>query len=280
MLSLGHGFECTRTVFKAGRSDVPRWCAWFLVAMVLIGVVGMAAVLWAAEITLSWNPNTESDLAGYKIYQSTLSGQYGAPVATIGTVTQHTLALPALTVDQTYFFSVTAYDVSGNESGKSNEVSTVVAGLAAIPIPTEFRAVTVDGVTTLSWKLGGQATQSALRVHRLGTPYDSCETSFPYCGPAEAIATKTLALAPGDYDAWVHAVVPGEPWGEAQGLKFTVPVPAPVDPPPAPPAGLQILSSSASGIVIMASRQDCPRVVTSTRGSTATMFKRTVKCAR
>ncbi len=75
---------------------------------------------------LTWNANTESDLAGYKVYRrATSTGTYGAPIATIpaGTVTYQALGL---TVGTTYWFTVTAYDAAGNESSFSNEVSKSV----------------------------------------------------------------------------------------------------------------------------------------------------------
>lgn len=72
--------------------------------------------------TLNWSANSESDLAGYKIYRGTVSGGYGAPIAVLGsTVTTHTMS--ALQSGTTYFFVITAYDASGNESSYSNEVS-------------------------------------------------------------------------------------------------------------------------------------------------------------
>ena len=73
-------------------------------------------------LTLTWETNTESDLAGYKVYRSTTSGTYGAPIAVIqGNVT--TYQGTNLTRGQTYYFVVTAYDTSGNESDFSIEVS-------------------------------------------------------------------------------------------------------------------------------------------------------------
>ena len=72
--------------------------------------------------TLQWNANNEPDLAGYKIYRATASGAYGAPIAVIqGNITSY--AMPGLQVGTTYYFVVTSYDSSDNESGWSSEVS-------------------------------------------------------------------------------------------------------------------------------------------------------------
>jgi hypothetical protein len=70
--------------------------------------------------TLSWMPNADSDLAGYKVYMGTSSGRYGTPVD-VGNVTTYTAG--NLTVGTTYYFTVTAYDQSKNESLHSSEVS-------------------------------------------------------------------------------------------------------------------------------------------------------------
>ena len=75
-----------------------------------------------SSATLIWNANTDSDLAGYKIYRATTSGGYGAPIATLqGNVTTYMAA--GLQSGTTYFFVITAYDLAGNESLRSNEVS-------------------------------------------------------------------------------------------------------------------------------------------------------------
>ena len=75
-----------------------------------------------SSITLTWNANTENDLAGYKIYRATTSGGYGAPIATLpGNVT--TYIASGLQLGTTYYFVITAYDSAGNESPHSNEVN-------------------------------------------------------------------------------------------------------------------------------------------------------------
>jgi len=74
----------------------------------------------ANSATLNWGANTETDLAGYKIYMGTQSGVYGATIV-LGRV--NTYQFTNLAIGTTYFFSITAYDNAGNESTHSAEVS-------------------------------------------------------------------------------------------------------------------------------------------------------------
>jgi hypothetical protein len=73
--------------------------------------------------TLSWDANTDPDLAGYNVYMGTQPGVYGAPIS-IGNTTSYTVG--NLTGGRTYYFSLTAVDTSGNESLHSSEVSKSV----------------------------------------------------------------------------------------------------------------------------------------------------------
>ena len=75
-----------------------------------------------SSATLTWDANTEPDLASYRIYRSTTPGVYGAALATIPTGTTNYVAT-GLQVGTTYYFVVTAVDLSDNESQPSNEVS-------------------------------------------------------------------------------------------------------------------------------------------------------------
>jgi len=71
---------------------------------------------------LSWDANSEPDLQGYKLYLATISGGYGAPIATLPMdVTSYTVT--GLEPGSTYFFVVTAYNSDGVESSFSNEVN-------------------------------------------------------------------------------------------------------------------------------------------------------------
>ena len=74
---------------------------------------------------LSWDASLGPDPAGYKIYQATASGAYGAPIAIVPVnITNYTVT--SLEANITYFFVVTAYNSDGAESSFSNEVSKII----------------------------------------------------------------------------------------------------------------------------------------------------------
>ena len=77
----------------------------------------------AASIDLEWDPNTEPELAGYKIYWGTSSGNYTSSID-VGKTTTYTLS--GLDEGETYYFAATAYDGDGNESGFSNQVTYTI----------------------------------------------------------------------------------------------------------------------------------------------------------
>ena len=83
------------------------------------------------DVNLQWDANTETDLAGYKVYYKTATpgpsyngtgAVEGDSPIDVGNVTQ--ITLHGLDEDVTYFFAVTAYNTSQLESGFSNEAST------------------------------------------------------------------------------------------------------------------------------------------------------------
>ena len=72
-----------------------------------------------AQATLIWDPNSETDLAGYKLHYGQSSGSYSA-VVDVGNTTTYTLT--DLEPGRTYYVAATAYCTEGLESGYSNEV--------------------------------------------------------------------------------------------------------------------------------------------------------------
>jgi len=96
--------------------------------LVLTVVLMFAAPSISAEIKLAWDANTETDLAGYHVFQSTEAGVYDK-TNPIGTIPCGPNDNPCCTyttedlLDGTYFWVVTAFDNDNNESGYSNEVT-------------------------------------------------------------------------------------------------------------------------------------------------------------
>ncbi|HTL60867.1 MAG TPA: hypothetical protein VL261_04400 [Nitrospira sp.] len=119
-------------------------------------------VLWASTVwgaSLTWDPDTDSDLAGYRIYQCSqlpCSKSFGTAtlLTSLGNITSFNIGTPSVV----QYYIVTAYDFSQNESGSSNvltyfppsasppaggAVSLGVAGAPTLPLHGTSTKVTV-----------------------------------------------------------------------------------------------------------------------------------------
>lgn len=103
---------------------------------------------WAGQAVLSWNPNTDSDLAGYKVYYSTLSGSYTNVVDVGLTATPGSpgYTVTDLTDGATYYFAVTAYDQSLNQSGFSDEAWLTVSSSGSGTTTTDTSTTTNSAI--------------------------------------------------------------------------------------------------------------------------------------
>jgi fibronectin type 3 domain-containing protein len=88
----------------------------------LFSICLSSGVALAAQVRLAWDANTESDVAGYRIYYGTSPRSYLSSVD-VGNVTSYHLT--GLRGGQTYYVAVSAYNSSGSESTYSSEVSGV-----------------------------------------------------------------------------------------------------------------------------------------------------------
>ncbi|MFB0516618.1 MAG: leucine-rich repeat domain-containing protein, partial [Candidatus Neomarinimicrobiota bacterium] len=75
------------------------------------------------QVTLTWDANTEADLAKYRIYRDTTSQASTLIDSVVGTPPDTSYTDIGLTNGQEYFYRITAVDSAGNESENSNEVS-------------------------------------------------------------------------------------------------------------------------------------------------------------
>jgi hypothetical protein len=105
---------------EAGKIRDVAPCLWWCALVVLLSI----PQAFAGDVSLQWDPNSEADVIGYKVYYGTASRTYSAPIS-LGRQTTYTVTGLAA---GTYYFAVTAFNNSGLESAFSNEVSTTVAG--------------------------------------------------------------------------------------------------------------------------------------------------------
>lgn len=115
---------------KAPWRGLHRVMSALLTAALFWGLWPVAAM--AGSLSFAWDPNSESDLAGYKVYIGTSSRKY-SHVIDVGRVTAFTVS--NLTEGETYFSAVTAYNIFTDESGFSNEVSAVIPVTDTAPEP-------------------------------------------------------------------------------------------------------------------------------------------------
>src|SRR6478736_2323199 len=84
-----------------------------------------AQPVFAAAVTIAWNPAADADVAGYIVRYGTRPGEYAAQV-NVGQAT--TFKAEDLVVGQTYYFTVQAYAADGSTSAPASELPAVDSG--------------------------------------------------------------------------------------------------------------------------------------------------------
>ncbi len=80
---------------------------------------GLFSVTGDGVVFLHWQANTESDVAGYRVYKAPCATGSGCPYDLVGATTGTSLTVSGLTNGVTRYFAVAAYDRAGNESDLS-----------------------------------------------------------------------------------------------------------------------------------------------------------------
>jgi hypothetical protein len=112
-------------LLTSAKSPFSRFCSLLLLSLSAFFLTFHVFIpnAFSSQVPLAWDPNTEPDLAGYKLYYGNASEDY-SQVLDVGDTTMYTVT--NLTAGNTYYFAVTAHDASGYESDYSNEVSTTI----------------------------------------------------------------------------------------------------------------------------------------------------------
>jgi hypothetical protein len=168
-----------------------------LLPIAILLLLSTSAPVFAINVNLIWDPNTEPNLVGYKLYIGAASRTYGVNVP-LGNVT--TAALTGLTPG-TYYFAVTALDSLGNESAYSNEFSATLACTSSISSSSQsFTSSAVLGsvsVTVLSgcnWTATSNASFITVTSGSSGSGNGTVSYSVaPNTGASQRTGTITIA---------------------------------------------------------------------------------------
>lgn len=189
--------------FRSLRSDLSLLSRPALV-IILAGlcILILTGNAYPAQVTLLWDPVTHPDLAGYKIHYGNCSRNY---VVTTDVGNQTSCTITDLVDTEPYYFAATAYDIYGNESDYSNEVSYSSVNNSPVlnPIGTK---TTVEGkllqFAVMATDPDGDALSYSVNYLPAGANFDSANGTFSW--------TPTIGDA-GDYSVFFTATDTGTP---------------------------------------------------------------------
>lgn len=240
---------------------------------------------WAVTVPFLWDAPpidlSHGAATGYKIYKGTGAtcaqvGPLTTLLATVGDV--RTYSDGTVAAGETVCYEAAGINAAG-EGPRTARITKVASltplsiAIATSPVPytTGNDTVTITGdADSLIFDRGAPAANwpAAWPTGNLSTSFTKTSTgwTFPLC--------ISCYPAPGNYLLTVTAI--------KAGVASTATLPLAISGllPPPPAAGLTVVSASPQQIVMTAATKDCSRLVTSTKGSTATVLKRTVTCVK
>lgn len=126
---------------------------------------GLVSVTGDGVVYLSWYPNTEPDVAGYRIYEAPCLYGSGCPYDPVGSTKGNSFTVTGLTNGVTRYFAIKAYDRAGNTSDFSMEDIHDTPRPEGFDLPlTNY----VDGPTTAGYDFSGFAIR----------PWDDTQTDL------------------------------------------------------------------------------------------------------
>jgi len=121
-----------------------------------------------AEIHIAWTANSEDDLAGYKLYRAEnqdLPENYSVIFDSLETTFQDKF----LEYETTYYYKVSAYDISTNESELSNPVSGTPRNITppATPQNVAVFAHNIEGpIFQINWNNNTESDLYGYKIYR------------------------------------------------------------------------------------------------------------------
>ena len=152
---------------------------------------GLTATAGDARVTLGWTGNTETDIAGYRIYRD------GAATALATTAeSARSYVDTGLTNGTTYTYAISAVDDAGNESGRTGVVQGTPTAAASVAPAAPSVSPASGSYTTAQSVTMAAATGTTIR-YTVGTgttvPADpTATTGTVYSGPVSVSASSIV----------------------------------------------------------------------------------------
>lgn len=163
-------------------------------------LLSLPCAAFPATVSLQWDPSTDPDLAGYRIYyQANSSAQ---PFAGSGAVegsapldvsTSTTASISGLDPGNSYYFAVTAYNSSGLESVYSNIVQVQEMVQPVVSIISPAPDSTLSGTASVAVSASDNVAVTNVELYVNGTLQGASSTA-PY-----NFGWSTASLPPGQY---------------------------------------------------------------------------------
>ena len=180
---------------------------------ILIIVLLLTTKAYAVQVTLSWDQNNESNLAGYKVYFGGSSRNYTSNT-NVGNKTSYRAY--GLEGGKRYFFAVRAYSSDGLESADSLEVvydavatQRILLDIAAKPTSLQATAIStsqIDLSWNASWDNTGLVGIPDFKIYRDGIQIaTTADTTYQDTGLSPS-TTYTYAVSA--YDVMGNETVP------------------------------------------------------------------------
>ena len=148
-----------------------------LLAVLCLLAVSSVGTRAQNSVNLAWDPNSESDLAGYIVRYGVASGHY-TNSTTVGKTT--TAVISGLVSGVTYYFVVVAYNTSNLQSDPSNEVTTSFTP----PPPSSNTPPTLSAIADRTINEDTTSPAISFTVGDAETPAASLGVSFASSNPS------------------------------------------------------------------------------------------------
>jgi uncharacterized repeat protein (TIGR02543 family) len=191
---------CILTKFKRPRASYFYPLGFVSFAALTFILLLFTPNVYSFQITLAWDPNTEIDVAGYKLYYGNASHNYTS-IVNVGNQTSYTIS--GLEDGKTYFFSLTAYSTSYVESNFSEELpyttptTPPACTYSLSPASQSFNAsggtgsVTVTTQSSCSWTVTNNCSWVTITSGSSGTGSGTVNYSV---SPNTSITSRSVTI--------------------------------------------------------------------------------------